>query len=92
MLFSKLTIFKQRQPREFNYIPIYAKDEENQTTETHEDRIRRSYGNHTVSGKTFSERMEERRLRPGYSNNNARSKVIYWISILAIAAALYIFL
>lgn len=94
MLFAKFSVFKQRTPREFNYKPIYYKEEEDQNPPTHEERIRSAFQKQGKSdAKSFAEKMEERRyLESLHSNHRGRSKIIYLIALAAIIALFYFML
>lgn len=91
MLFSKLSLFKQRQPRSFSYIPRYHNEEQDKSQYgTSESRIRQAFGSmERPELKTFRDRMEERRLMGSYDTHAARRKTITLITLLIIITLLF---
>ncbi len=94
MLFSRLSIFKQRQPKSFSYVPRYYNEEQDKTQNgTAESRIRQAFGSMERQDlKTYRDRMDERRLMGSYDTHAARKKTISLITLLIIIAVLFFWL
>lgn len=90
MLIPKLSLFKQRKPREFNFKPLYAKDENLDLNATAEDRIRAAYG--SKEDKTIREKMEDRRHFGGTYDHEKAKKKLYFLAVVLIAILIWIFL
>jgi hypothetical protein len=94
MLFSRLSIFKQKQPKSFTYTPRYYNEEEElQQGSTSEARIRQAFGSiERAEKRTYREKMDERRLMGSYDTHAARKKTIYLLALLAVIAVLWFWL
>jgi hypothetical protein len=94
MLFSRLSIFKQKQPKSFTYTPRYYNEEEEIVKGgSAEDRIREAFGSREkIEKKTYREKMDERRLMGSYDTHAARKKTIYLLALLAVIAVLWFWL
>lgn len=92
MLFSKFSIFKSRQPKQFTYVPRYYNEEAemDQNAQDAGSRIRQAYGSmERKEPKKLRDRMEERRLLGSYDGEKARKKTISLLALLAIIVFLY---
>jgi hypothetical protein len=94
MLFSRFSIFKQKQPKSFTYTPRYYDEEEkSQQDISPELRIRQAFGSlERAEKKTYREKMDERRLMGSYDTHAARKKTIYLLTLLAVIAVLWFWL
>jgi len=90
MLLQRLSIFKQRKPRAFNFKPIHLKDENLDESASAESRIRAAYG--SSSEKTIREKMEDRRHFGGTYDHEKAKKKLYFLAVVLIAILIWIFL
>lgn len=90
MFLERFSIFKQKKPREFNYKPMHAKDEEVSENSTAESRIRASYGKSDV--RSIREKMEDRRHFGGTYDHASAKKKLYFFAMVLIAIVIWIFL
>lgn len=88
MLLPKLSLFNHKKPREFNYKPMYVKDENLDPNSTVEGRIRSAYG--SKEEKTIREKMEDRRHFGGTYNHEKAKKKLYFLAMVLIAIVIWI--
>jgi len=90
MLLPRLNMLTQRKPRDFNYKPMYVKDEDLDPNSTSEGRIRAAYG--SKEEKSIREKMEDRRHFGGTYDHEKAKKKLYFLAVVLIAILIWIFL